>query len=79
MNKYHFLSLVCFSIGFVFFILGFLKGDIQSGIFIIFPFIAGSGVYAFAGFISIFIAVLLFIFGFTTHIESDEIKIDQKN
>ncbi len=79
MNKYHFLSLVCFIVGIAFFILGFLQGDIQTGIFVVFPFIAGTGVYAFAGFIFIFIAVLLFIFGFSARIESDDFKIDQKN
>jgi len=79
MNKYHFLSLVCFIIGIIFFILGFLQGDLQTGIFVFFPFITGSGIFAFAGFIFIFIATLLFIFGFTINIESDEIKIDQKN
>jgi uncharacterized protein (TIGR00304 family) len=79
MNKYHFLSLICFIIGIVFFILGFLQGDIQTGIFLVFPFIAGSGIYAFTGFIFIFIAILLFIFGFTTTYKSDEFKIDQEN
>jgi uncharacterized protein (TIGR00304 family) len=79
MNKYHFLSFVCFIIGIAFFVLGFLQGDIQTGIFVIFPFIASTGVYAFAGFIFIFIAVLLFIFGFSTPIESDDLKIDKEN
>ena len=79
MNKYHFLSFVCFIIGIAFFVLGFLQGDIQTGIFVVFPFIAGTGVYAFAGFIFIFIALLLFIFGFSTRIESDDLKINQEN
>ena len=79
MNKYHFLSFVCFIIGIAFFVLGFLQGDIQTGIFVVFPFIAGTGVYAFAGFIFIFIAVLLFIFGFSTRIEPNDLKIDQEN
>ena len=79
MNKYHFLSFICFIIGIIFFILGFLQGEIKTGIFVVFPFIAGSGVYAFAGFIFIFIALLLFIFGFKTGFESDEFKIDKEN
>jgi len=79
MNKFHFLSLVCFIIGIVFFILGFLQGDVQTGIFVVFPFLVGSGIYAFAGVIFIFIAALFFIFGFSTRIESDELSLDQEN
>ena len=79
MNKYHFLSLVCFIIGIIFFILGFLQGDIQTGFFVIFPFVAGTGIYAFMGFIFIFFAMLLFISGFKNRIDSDEIKLDQEN
>ena len=79
MNKFHFLSLICFIVGIVFFILGFLQGDIQSGIFIVFPFLAGSWIYAFVGFIFIFIAILLFTFSFTNRIVQDEIKIDKEN
>jgi uncharacterized protein (TIGR00304 family) len=79
MNKYHFLSLFCFTFGIIFFILGFLQGDIQTGIFVIFPFVAGTGIYAFMGFIFIFFAMLLFISGFKNRIDSDEIKLDQEN
>jgi len=79
MNKYHFLSLVCFIIGIIFFILGFLQGDIQTGFFVIFPFVAGTGIYAFMGFIFIFFAMLLFISGFKNRIDSDKIKLDQEN
>ncbi|MDH7507718.1 MAG: DUF131 domain-containing protein [Candidatus Thermoplasmatota archaeon] len=78
MNKYHFLSLTCFSIGIIFFIIGFIEGDVKSGFFIIFPFIMGSGIYAMAGFFFVFIALLLFIFGFSNHFESKEILVDQK-
>jgi len=82
MNKYHFLSLICFIISIILFILGFLHGELQTGIFLIFPFISGSGVYAFTGFILIFIAMLLFVFGFSTDYKSyelsDESKINQK-
>lgn len=72
MNKFHFLSLFCLIVGIIFFGLGFLSGDVETGFFIVFPFLAGSGIYAFLGFIFIFIAFLLFMFGFTTYFESDE-------
>jgi len=74
MNKFHFLSLFCLIVGIVFFGLGFLSGDVETGIFVVFPFLAGSGIYAFLGFIFIFIAFLFFMFGFTTYTESDEFR-----
>jgi uncharacterized protein (TIGR00304 family) len=72
MNKFHFLSLLCFIAGISFFLLGFLHGDVESGFFIIFPFISGSGIYAAIGFILIFIAILAFMFGFTSSYEPYE-------
>ena len=72
MNKYHILSLFCFILGFLFFTLGFLQGDVEGGILIVFPFIGGSGIFAFLGVISFFMAILLFMFGFTSTLKSDD-------
>ena len=74
MNKFQVLSLVCFILGIVFFIIGFLTGETKGGIFIVFPFIIGSGIFSLLGFIFIFIAIISFIFKFTTYIKSDKIK-----
>ena len=52
MNKFHILSLFCFILGFLFFTLGFLQGDVEGGVLIVFPFIGGSGIFAFLGVIS---------------------------
>ena len=77
MNKFHFLSLFCLMAGIVFFGLGFLSGDVETGVFVVFPFLAGSGIYAFLGFIFIFIAFLLFMFGFASNVVGpDEIPVD---
>jgi len=76
MNKYHILSLVCFIFGTTFFAVGFLTGEAEGGVFIIFPFISGSGIYAFLGFIFIFIAILLFMFGFVTRVGPNEYQSD---
>lgn len=76
MNKLHVLSLICLIAGIAFFVLGFLHGDVETGIFVIFPFLAGSGIYAFVGFIFIFIAILLFMFGFATYVRPDEFQVD---
>ncbi len=74
MNKFQVLSLVCFILGIVFFIIGFLTGETKGGIFIVFPFIIGSGIFSLLGFIFIFIAIISFIFKFTTYIKPDKIK-----
>lgn len=76
MNKFHFLSLFCLIAGIIFFGLGFLSGDVETGVFVVFPFLAGSGIYALLGFIFIFIAFLFFMFGFNTYFESDEFPTD---
>ncbi len=72
MNKYHLLSLICFILGIAFFTIGFLSGDVETGVFIVFPFLSGSDIYAFLGFIFIFIAILLFMFGFASCAVSED-------
>ncbi len=64
MNKYHFFSIVFFIGAIIFFIIGFLQGDVEGGLFIIFPFISGSGIFALIGIIFIFLAIIFYIFGF---------------
>jgi len=76
MNKYHLFSLICFIIGIVIFAFGVFSGEVETGFIIVFPFIAGSGIYAFLGFIFIFIAILLFMFGFTSIVESNKFQAD---
>ena len=76
MNRYHILSIVCFFIGIVFFVLGFFTGDVKAGFIVIIPFIAGSGIYALLGFIIIFISILLFMFGFNRPVNSEEFSYD---
>ena len=71
MNKYHILSLICFILGIIFFVMGFLSGDVETGIIVIFPFLSGSGIYPLLDFIFIFIAILLFIFGLANRAVSE--------
>ena len=40
MNKYHVVSLICLILGVVFFAMGYLSGDVETGVFFIFPFIS---------------------------------------
>ena len=52
-----------FILGLVFFVLGVLSGEIKTGFIVVFPFLVGSGVYAFLGVFFVIIAILLFMFG----------------
>ena len=64
MNRYHLLSLICFVSGFILLLIGVIYGEIEVGFILIFPFLAGSGLFAFLGFLLFFIAMILFMFGF---------------
>jgi uncharacterized protein (TIGR00304 family) len=64
MNRFHFLSIFCLILGVVFLFLGFLNGEVDAGIFIIFPFVSGTGIYAFLGFVFIIVSIFLFLIGF---------------
>ena len=79
MNRPHLLSLTFFISGIVFFSLGMLTGEIEIGVVLIFPFIVGSGVYAFLGFISMFIAIILFMIGFVSKFSSDDLSVHKKD
>ena len=81
MNRFHILSLICLILGIVFFSLGFFNGDAEAGVFIIFPFISGSGVFPLLGFIFIFTAIILYSFGFMRNItsyDSDGVPTEKK-
>jgi uncharacterized protein (TIGR00304 family) len=74
MNKYHLFSLLCLILGIVFFAFGILSGNVDAGVVVIIPFLAGSGVYAFLGFIFVFFAILLFMFSFTSSVKLDNFQ-----
>ena len=64
-----------FILGLVFFVLGVLSGKIKTGFIVVFPFLVGSGVYALFGFICVFIAILLFMFGFINKPISGDLQV----
>jgi uncharacterized protein (TIGR00304 family) len=65
MNKIQVLSAAICTIGIIFVIVGALQGDIHGGVFLIFPFFIGSGLYSFFGILLLMVSLLLFISGFT--------------
>lgn len=77
MNKYYTLSFLCLILGIIFFLIGILAGDVEAGFVLIFPFLIGSGPYAVLGFFFVFLAIILFIFGFArTARESIDLSYD---
>jgi uncharacterized protein (TIGR00304 family) len=79
MNRRHLLPLVFFISGIVFFSLGILTKEMEIGVVLIFPFMVGSGIYALLGFISIFIATMLFMIGFLSKFSSDDLNVRKKD
>ena len=63
-------------VGIVFFSMGVLSGDIKAGIVVFIPFIVGSGIYAFLGFIFVLIATILFMFSFSRIVKSNDFQVD---
>ena len=64
MNKYRSLSFICLLVGIFFFAFGFYKGNVEGGIVLIFPYIAGTGIYALLGLIFFILSFFLLIYSF---------------
>lgn len=79
MNRYHLLSLAFFVLGIVFFALGIQSGEIKSGFIVVFPFLMGSGLYSFFGFICMVSAILMSMFGFMNKSRSSDLQVDEKD
>jgi len=76
MNRYHLISIIFLIAGIVFFFLGFLSGDLQTGLIIVFPFVAGSGVYAFLGVICIVFAFFMYFFSFSSNMQYNDYDLE---
>jgi len=79
MNRFHVASIFCITIGIIFFIIGFLKGEVEAGLIIIIPFISGSGIFAFLGFILIFLGVIIYLFSFNYYQNQYIEYLDKEN
>lgn len=81
MNKYYLLSFIFFSIGLFFFILAFINNEVEFGFVLFLPFIIGSGINTFFGFIFVLFAIILLFFGFVNifSINNNFINYDVKN
>jgi uncharacterized protein (TIGR00304 family) len=64
MNKYSVISLLLFIIGIIFIVISIIRGEVEAGFILIFPFLKGSDVYVTVGIILIFAAFVFYMFGF---------------
>jgi uncharacterized protein (TIGR00304 family) len=79
MNSYSIASFLSFLLCIIFFLLGFIEGDIQSGLFLFIPFITGTGLYAFLGSICVFCTIVFLFLSFTTRDITNESLIKTTN
>ncbi len=68
------ISQLLFVLGIILLIISFIEGESKAGVFLIFPFIYGSGILSFAGIILIFLSIAMFLFSIPEKFD-DEIKI----
>jgi uncharacterized protein (TIGR00304 family) len=67
MNRYHHISILIFISGILLVLLGVLTGEIQGGLFLVFPFVIGSGIYATLGILLIIASFFLFMVTIATN------------
>lgn len=79
MIRYHLLAISIFVLGLALTIIGKIKGDVQGGFTLIFPFIMGTGIYLTLGFILIIIGMLLLLFSFSYGSSNKDITIFDKD
>ncbi len=78
MNRYHLLSTLIFITGIFLIIVGVLSGELQGGLFLVFPFVIGSGIYATLGILLIIASFFLFMFNISTNPIDQEIEYTTK-
>ena len=74
------LASFLFIAGIILLILAMIKGEGKAGIFIIFPFFAGSGILSIAGILLIFLSFVIFFFSFPSSPKywNEEAKVEKK-
>ncbi len=73
------ISMAMFIAGIACIFASFLIGEARAGLFIIFPFIYGTGIFMFAGIILILIAMFIFAFSFPSEFAHEgEYEIEEK-
>lgn len=68
------IPLILFIFAIIAFIFAFIEGELKAGIFIIFPFVYGSGFFSFIGIILLFTSFITFFAFSFKRVEEVEIK-----
>lgn len=63
MKKFYLVSLLFFALAILCFAYAVYKGEVQSGIFVIFPFLLGSGVFSLLGTVFLILGIFSVILG----------------
>ena len=79
MNRYHLFSFIFLIAGIIFFFIGVLSDDVETGFLIVFPFIAGSGIFAFLGVICIVLAFFMYLFAFSVGFRCNDLDEFEDN
>jgi uncharacterized protein (TIGR00304 family) len=81
MNIFYKLAFLCVIFGVILLILGAISGEVEGGLFLIFPYLKGSGIYAVSWVLCFFGASLLYILGLqykTRETADDPFKIGRE-
>jgi len=70
MNRFSFLSFILFLFGIGCFLIAFLEGNVHVGVFFIFPFFIGEGVWSVLGVLLLFLSIVSFMIRPFNKIES---------
>ncbi|MCD6222395.1 MAG: DUF131 domain-containing protein [Thermoplasmata archaeon] len=72
------LPMALFILGVAFIIASFIFGEAKAGLFIIFPFIYGTGFFMLAGILLIFISMILFMFSFPLEYDGSKEYVEER-
>ena len=79
MNRSHLLSILVFIAGIFLIILGVFTGEVQGGLFLVVPFLIGTGIYATLGIILIIASFFLFMLSISTNPTYKETEYTTRN
>ena len=79
MKRLDVVSGIFLVLGIIFFLISSLQGGLRVGIFLIFPFVIGSGLYAILGLLFLILAFFLFILRFSPETSLSEPKASSQD
>ena len=71
MNRYHFLSVLCFIVFTFLVVYGYIEGQLSFGLAVFIPFVIGEGLYPLIGFFFLFASIIFYIQGLAQNFSKD--------